>query len=121
MAFLLRRLIRFLLPRAKRKLADRRSGAGRRTEAPTQRAEEQAMGWFRKDVDVAGATDPHPAPVEIDLGFRQRPWEAEVLIQKLAEMTRQQLHVAGVDDMYNWVVVRRDRLCQPACGCSGTR
>lgn len=30
MAFLLRRLIRFLLPRAKRKLADRRSGAGRR-------------------------------------------------------------------------------------------
>lgn len=43
------------------------------------------MGWFRKEVDPATATVPdrHPAPVEIDLGFRQRPWEAEMLVQQL--------------------------------------
>lgn len=42
------------------------------------------MGWFRRDGEAAGdVVDEHPAPVQIDLGLRQRPWEAEVLVQKL--------------------------------------
>lgn len=43
------------------------------------------MGWFRKDGGEpnASSVDHHPAPVQIDLGFQQRPWEAEMLVQQL--------------------------------------
>lgn len=43
------------------------------------------MALFRKRRDAeATDTGDHPAPVEIDLGFRQHPWEAEALIAGLA-------------------------------------
>lgn len=42
------------------------------------------MGWFRKDADPVGEVGvDHRAPVQIDLGFQQRPWEVEMLVTKL--------------------------------------
>ncbi len=41
------------------------------------------MGWFRKDADPVGDLVDHAAPVQIDLGFQQRPWEVEMLVTKL--------------------------------------
>ena len=45
------------------------------------------MVWFRRDRRDSGSAtdvvDDHPAPVQIDLGFQQRPWEVEVLVQQL--------------------------------------
>jgi hypothetical protein len=45
------------------------------------------MGWFRKDADPVGDLGDlggeHAAPVQIDLGFQQRPWEVEMLVTQL--------------------------------------
>ena len=43
------------------------------------------MGWFRKDREAGnGAEGGHSSPIQIDLGFQQRPWEVEMLVTKLA-------------------------------------